>query len=400
MLSDTKLRNLKPREADYKIADRDGLYVLVTKAGSVSFRFNYRLHGRQETLVLGRYGSGGLTLLEAREKLSEARKKLSMSESPARLKSRREQMIGEQEDFSIWASRWLEKYKMAESTRDMRRSVYLRDLARPLGKLLLPEITHSELRVLCDRIVERGAPATAVHAREIVMQVFEYARQRGIEVENPADKVVPSSIARFVPRDRSLTPAEIQLVYQFIEHVSCAAPLRLAIKLLLLTLLRKSELAEATWSEIDFGNALWTIPAARMKRRNPHNVYLSSQALEILMALKICPGGSDYIFPSRYDPDQPISQATLNRIVYAIEEQARGHGRELASFTVHDLRRTGSTLLHEAGFNSDWIEKCLAHEQRGVRAVYNKAEYATQRREMLQQWADMVDGWVSVAGRC
>lgn len=398
MLSDTKLRNLKPRDADYKVADRDGLYVLVTKAGAVSFRYNYRLHGRQETLVLGRYGPGGLTLLEARERFAEARKKLSVAESPSRLKARQKLNMNEQENFATWATRWFDKYRMAESTRDMRRSVYERDLARPFGRLLLAEITHNELRALCDRIVERGAPATAVHAREIVMQVFEYARQRGIDVENPADRVTPSSIARFVARDRSLSPPEIRLLYQFIEHVSCAAPLRLAIKLLLLTLLRKSELAEATWSEIDFGNALWTIPAERMKRRNPHNVYLSSQALEILLALKICAGGSGFIFPSRYDPDQPISHVTLNRIVYAVEEQARTHGRQLAPFTVHDLRRTGSTLLHEAGFNSDWIEKCLAHEQRGVRAVYNKAEYSVQRRDMMQKWADMIDEWVRIDG--
>ncbi|MYN24849.1 tyrosine-type recombinase/integrase [Duganella sp. CY42W] len=122
-----------------------------------------------------------------------------------------------------------------------------------------------------------------------------------------------------------------------------------------------------------------------MKRRNPHHVYLSSQALEILLALKICAGGLDLIFPSRYDPDQPISHLTLNRIVYAVEEQAWTHDRQLAPFTDQDLRRTKSTLLHDAGFNSDWIEKCLAHKQRGVRSVYSKAEYAVQRCDMLQK---------------
>jgi hypothetical protein len=142
--------------------------ILVTKAGAVSFRYNYRLHGRQETLVLGRYGPGGLTLLEARERFGEARKKLSVAESPSRLKARHKLNMNEQENFATWAMRWFDKYRMAESTRDMRRSVYERDLARPFGRLLLAEITHDELRALCDRIVERGAPATAVHAREIV----------------------------------------------------------------------------------------------------------------------------------------------------------------------------------------------------------------------------------------
>lgn len=98
------------------------------------------------------------------------------------------------------------------------------------------------------------------------------------------------------------------------------------------------------------------------------------------MALKTCAGGSPYVFPSRYDGDQPISKATLNRVTGAVIEEALADGVPLAPFTPHDFRRTGSTALHEAGFQLDWIEKCLAHEQRGVRAVYNKAEYAEQRR--------------------
>jgi integrase len=130
-----------------------------------------------------------------------------------------------------------------------------------------------------------------------------------------------------------------------------------------------------------------------MKRRNPHNVYLSRQVLDMLVALKTCAGGSRYLLPSRYDPDRPMNGATLNGVLVSVVRNAREDGCALTDFSPHDLRRTASTLLHEEGFNSDWIEKCLAHEQRGVRAVYNKAEYATQRRDMLQQWADMVDAW-------
>ena len=92
-----------------------------------------------------------------------------------------------------------------------------------------------------------------------------------------------------------------------------------------------------------------------------------------------------------------MSEATLNRVIAAVVEKAQKESLDLPHFCVHDLRRTASTLLHEAGFNTDWIEKCLAHEQRGVRAVYNKAEYADQRRAMLQSWADMVDGWIAGA---
>jgi integrase len=395
MLTDAKLKTLKVPERGYKLADRDGLYVVVSTSGAISFRYNYRINGRQETVTLGRYGAGGMTLREAREALALARKSVSDGVSPAREKKRLTLRRKAEEPFSVWAELWLERYKMAESTRSMRRWAYERELKGSIGTLLLGEISAQMLRDLCDRIVGRGAPAVAVHVREIVLMVFRYAEERGAKHPNPADLVSPSSIATFEPRDRALTPAEIKLFYKYLEHAPCAAHLRLACKMLLLTMVRKSELTDATWAEFDFQSALWTIPGARMKRRNPHNVYLPRQAMDILVALKTCAGGSRYVLPSRYDPDKPMSSATLNVVLSSVVKSARDAGCLLESFSPHDLRRTTSTLLHEAGYNSDWIEKCLAHEQKGVRAVYNKAEYSGQRRTMLQEWADMVDAWTS-----
>jgi integrase len=239
----------------------------------------------------------------------------------------------------------------------------------------------------------RPAPATAVHAREIVMMVYRHANEHGHKYDNPGLLVRPSAIAVFEARDRALCPDEVGLVYEYLEFVATSPTIRLAVKLLLLTLVRKSELTDARWSEINFTDALWTIPGERMKRRNPHNVYLSRQALDILVALRTCAGGSPFVFPSRYDPDDHMSSATLNKVTGLVSAAALKDGKNLPYFTPHDFRRTASTILHETGYNTDWIEKCLAHEQRGVRAVYNKAEYAEQRRGMLQDWADMIDKW-------
>ena len=395
MLTDTKLKNLKPGERAYKVSDRDGLYVSVSTAGGISFRFNYRVNGRQETLTLGRYGVGGMTLSEARNSLAEARKRLASGVSPAKSKKELAQRRKAQETFATCAEQWLEKYKMAESTRAMRRWTYERDLKKPLGTLLLSEITEGRVRELCDRIVERSAPAVAVHAREIVLQVYRFADARGERHPNPAEGVRPTSIATFVPRDRALSPKEVRSFYKYLERIQSAPTIKLACKMLLLTLVRKSELTDATWEEVDFEHALWTIPGVRMKRRNPHNVYLSRQAMDILIAFKTCAGGSRFILPNRYDIDRPMSGVSLNGVLVKVVETANSDGCPLDPFSPHDLRRTGSTLLHEAGFNTDWIEKCLAHEQRNVRAVYNKAEYAEQRRGMLQTWADMIDEWTA-----
>ncbi|MCV4173002.1 MULTISPECIES: tyrosine-type recombinase/integrase [Gammaproteobacteria] len=393
MLTDTKLRNIKPKDKLYKVNDRDGLYVAVTPAGSISFRYNYSINGRQETITFGRYGVGGITLAEAREQLADAKKMVAAGKSPAKEKARDKARVKDAETFGAWAEKWLRGQQMADSTRDMRRSVYTRELKPKFANQKLVEITHEDLRALTDTIVDRGAPATAVHVREIVQNVYRWAIERGQKVENPATLVRSASIARFEPRDRALTPEEIGLMYQYMERVGTSPTNRAAAKLLLLTMVRKSELTNATWSEINFSEALWTIPKERMKRRNPHLVFLSQQALDIFIALKTFAGGSDFVLPSRYDSDAPMSAATINQVLTLTYKAAQKDGKSLAKFGPHDLRRTASTLLHEAGYNTDWIEKCLAHEQKGVRAVYNKAEYREQRAAMLQDWADMIDEW-------
>ena len=150
MLTDTKLRNLKPRDRLYKVNDRDGLYAAVTSAGSISFRYNYSISGRQETLTLGRYGSGGITLSEARERLNEAKKMVSAGKSPSREKARDKARVKDAETFGAWADKWLRGYQMADSTRDMRKAVYTRDLKKSFGNQKLAEITHEDLRALTD----------------------------------------------------------------------------------------------------------------------------------------------------------------------------------------------------------------------------------------------------------
>jgi len=160
-------------------------------------------------------------------------------------------------------------------------------------------------------------------------------------------------------------------------------------------MVRKGEFIGATWDEVDFDNATWIIPKERMKASRPHVVYLSNQALDILVSFKSCFSASKYLHPGRYDSSVTISNATLNRVIDAAVKKANELGHALDSFTVHDLRRTASSLLNEFGFNRDWIEKCLAHEENSVRSTYNKAEYSHQRRVMLQAWADIVDCFIN-----
>ena len=410
MLTDMQLRALKPTGKIYKVADQQGLYVAVTRTGVVSFRFDYRVNGRRETLVIGKYDPTvgakkprelneldygmSLSLAEARLLMTRAHRSIEQGESPSRSKVEKRTEAADALTFGSWAEKYFAEADLAESTKAMRKSVYDRNLADEFGRLKLEEITPVRLMARCEKIKERGAAAPAVHAREIVLQVFRFIQARGLKIDNPAESNRPSAIATFKARDRALTPAEIHTFFKALEQTATMSTLRLAVKFMLLTLVRKTEFIEAKWDEVNFETAIWTIPKERMKAGRPHNVYLSQQALDILVAFKTCFSASSYLHPGRYETELPISSATLNRVIDATVKVVHDRGEDFDPFTVHDLRRTASTLLHEAGFNSDWIEKCLAHEQRGVRAIYNKAEYAEQRRTMLQAWADMLDAWI------
>ena len=410
MLTDMQLRALKPTGKIYKVADQQGLYVAVTRTGVVSFRFDYRVNGRRETLVIGKYDPTvgakkpreldeldygmSLSLAEARLLMTRAHRSIEQGESPSRSKVEKRTEAADALTFGSWAEKYFAEADLAESTKAMRKSVYDRNLADEFGRLKLEEITPVRLMARCEKIKERGAAAPAVHAREIVLQVFRFVQARGLKIDNPAESIRPSAIATFKARDRALTPAEIHTFFKALEQTATMSTLRLAVKFMLLTLVRKTEFIEAKWDEVNFETAIWTIPKERMKAGRPHNVYLSQQALDILVAFKTCFSASSYLHPGRYETELPISSATLNRVIDATVKVVHDRGEDFDPFTVHDLRRTASTLLHEAGFNSDWIEKCLAHEQRGVRAIYNKAEYAEQRRAMLQAWADMLDAWI------
>lgn len=394
MLTDTKLKNLKPQDKLYKVSDRDGLYVAVLTSGTVSFRYDYRINGRRETLVIGQYGRDGISLAEAREELIAAKKLLKAGQSPAAAKRDGIKKIRGAETFAVHTDSYMKHVILAESTRAMKQAVIDRDILPVLGNKMMAEITTSMVRDLCDRIVERGGRATAVQAREIISSVYRHANDRGHGLFNPAADIKPSSIAIFKPRERTLTPEEIGLFFRTLDAIGAMGTMKMALKLVLITMVRKGEFTNATWDEIDFKKWTWTIPSDRMKGSRAHVIYLPKQAQDILVGLQMCAGGSEYLVPGRYNFRKPLSNAALNSLIDRTVKIINEDGEHIQGFTVHDMRRTASTLLHEAGYPSDWIEKALAHEQKGVRAVYNKAEYSRQRAYMLQQWADMIDSWI------
>lgn len=220
MLTDTKLKNLKPQEKLYKVSDRDGLYVAVLTSGSVSFRYDYRINGRRETLVIGQYGRDGISLAEAREELIAAKKLLKSGQSPAAAKRDGIKKIRGAETFAVHTDSYMKNATLADSTRELKRAIIDRDLIPSLGNKLMTEITTAAVRDLCDKIVQRGGNATAVRAREIISSVYRHANDRGHGFYNPAADIKPSSIATFVDRERYLSPEEIGVFFRALDSFS------------------------------------------------------------------------------------------------------------------------------------------------------------------------------------
>lgn len=419
MLTDRELANLKPQEKLFKLADRDGMYAAVLPSGTVSFRFDYRFNGRRETLAIGRFDADlarqptrepevleygmNLSLREARALLDRARRDVERGVSPARAKVEQRTAAAEARTLAGWAEDYFRHKadprsgaeQLAESTLAFRRSTYRRIIEPAFGKLKLDEVTPQRLKRLCDDTKAARGPAVAIHVREVVQAVFRHAQGSGQAVSNPAEAVRASTIATFQPRDRALSPAEIRTFLTALEQVATTPTLRLALKFILLTGVRKGEFIDATWDEVDFDAERWTIPAARMKAGKAHVVPLSEQALDILTAFRSCFGASRYLHPGRYDHDLPISNATLNRVIDATVERIRKDDPEFQSFGVHDLRRTFSTQLNRMQFDDRWIELALAHAPRNrIAATYNVNKYVRERAIMLQAWGDAIDAWV------
>lgn len=414
--TETALRNLKPSLKSYEKSDGGGMYIEVAPSGRKTWAIRYRLAGKQEKAILGEYPA--YSLQKARQWREETRMMVAHGYSPQQAKQallsglddalatelkvyavkwwRAAQLKGESIKADIAKADNLENFawqwfadvvqKTNQNPRNIERVLH-KDIIPAIGSKTISNITTGDILAITDVIKARGSDQMALQTRNILKRLFAYAIARQKINFNPAAAIEAQFIATAKSRDVALTPDEIGRLMRGVYQSSIRRAHKLAIHLLILCMVRKSELIEAQWHEIDFEKSAWQIPAERMKKDRPHTVPLSSQAVEMFTELKFLASGSRYVFPSRNTLHKPISHSALNQAVKTLDIEIR-------DFVIHDFRRTASTLLHEQGFHSDWVEKCLAHEQKGVRGVYNKAEYLSQRREMLQWWADFVDGQI------
>jgi len=393
-LSDVKIRNTKPANKQIKLFDGYGLFLLVTPRGGKYFRFKYRFDGKEKLLALGTYPE--ISLSDARQRRDEARKQLAHGIDPGALrKAQKQAETEEKETFEVVALEWHMKFTPTWTPGHAATimSRLERDLFPWIGKRPIAEIKAPELLAVLRRTESRGALESAHRIRTIAGQVFRYAVATGRAERDPAADLKGALPQPNEKHHAALTdPKEVASLLRALEGYQGHFVVKCALRLAPMFFVRPGELRNAEWAEVDLDEAVWNIPASKMKMKEPHIVPLATQAVEILRELHLLTGNGRYVFPSARTNSRPMSNnavlSALRRMGFAKDEMS-GHG----------FRAMARTILDEVlQVRPDFIEHQLAHAVRDPNGrAYNRTAHLAERRKMMSTWADYLDGLKSGA---
>lgn len=388
MLTNAAILKAKPGDKPFKLTDGRGLHLVVLPSGSKSWRYKYRHGGKEKLLTLGSYPD--MSLAQARQAHEDERRKLQAGDDPSELRkaTKLARQLAADNSFKAVACAWWESWRVARSPRHALQVMNRleADVFPAIGHRPVSEVQPLHLVALMKAIAKRGAVDIAARAVQTCGQVFRYAVAHGMAARNPATDIKPGDVlpSRRTVNFARVDAAELPELLRAMEAYQGTPATRLAMRLMVLTFVRTSELIEAKWGEFDLERCRWDIPAERMKMKTPQIVPLSSQAIGVLKTLQLVSGNREYIFPGERNPRSHMSNGAilmaLRRMGYA------------GKMTGHGFRGIASTVLHEHGFEHVHIELQLAHQERNsVSASYNHATYLQQREKMMQWWGDYVD---------
>jgi len=386
-LTDNQIKGFKPKAGRYLVTDGRGLSLDILPSGVMSWLYRYRLNGKYGKVALGHYPD--LSLKDARGKRDELARKVAKGESPALEAKLARAAVALNPTVREFGERYYREQvePNLKDPKDILR--YLQNEIYPaFGDKTLKEVDALDVQALVYGKRDGGRIAAAMRLRNVIKQLFDYAIETRLATINPATMVATRYIGKPRKRSRVLTPKEIRLYLRTVYQSNMRRQFKLALHIILLTLSRKGELLLARWEHVNFESGEWLIPQETAKTAKPHIVYMSAQVVAMFRELKALAAGSEFVMPGRSSLLKPFAANALNK---ALE----GLTFDMDPLTIHDLRRTGATLLTENGFNRDVIEKALSHEAKGIRAVCILAEYADKRKQMLQWWADYVDSIVT-----
>lgn len=385
-LTATEIKAAKPKEKAYKLADGGGMYLEIFPNGTKSWRLKYRFAGKEKRIVFGVYPT--VTLSDARGKREDAKRILAAGGDPGKEKQAEKQakVNAFSNSFERLALEWHEHKRpnWSDGYADDILEYLKKDIFPFIGSRAITDLKPAEMLSVLRKMEQRGVLDKLKKTRQACRQIFTYAVITGRAETNP---VVDLASALKTPKQKHFPHLSVEQLPDFLRDLnnySGSIVTRNATRLLMLTGLRTIELRASEWADIDFEKSIWSIPAGRMKMRRPHIVPLSSQAAELLREVHQLTGRGKYVFPGRNDAGKPMSEASINQVIKRIgyAGQATGHG----------FRHTMSTILHEQGYNTAWIETQLAHvDKNSIRGTYNHAQYLDGRREMLQWYASYMD---------
>jgi integrase len=382
-----QVKSIKARDKDFKISDGGGLYLHVTVNGAKYWRLAYRFNRKQKILALGVYPQ--VSLQDARSLASDAKKQIANKIDPSEV--RKSNKVNDRSDlenlFQTIATEWFMKQKVAW------KEVHASDVLRRLERNIYPHIGHLPISKITStqvlnaiRIIEsRKATDLAKRVLGVCGQVFRFAVASGKCTSDPTRDLKGALAPHMHKHQNAVVPEELPELMRAIDSYDRVGNLqtKLGLEMLAHTFVRTGELINATWDEFDFEKRLWKIPAHRMKKGREHIVPLTSQVIMMLESLKGLSFGGDYVFAGR-SSKQPMSNNTLLHALYKLGYKGKMSG--------HGFRSVASTILNENSFRADVIESQLAHlDGNKVRAAYNRAEYLSERVEMMRWWSDYLD---------
>ena len=382
-LTDVKVRTIKPLPKPFKLADGGGLFLLVQPTGSRWWRYKYRYNGKEKLLALGSYPD--VSLADARERHAQARKLLAAGNDPGEIKkeAKRNALIKADNNLEAIAREWHGQHQhewAAHYAKDVIHRLETHIFPK-LGSRPIADISATEILSVLRVIEKSGALDMAGRMMQTCGQIFRYAITTERAERNPVADLRGALKAPVRKHHAHLKAEQLPEYLKKLENYDGHSQTKFALKLLLLTFVRTTELRGAEWTEVNFDKAEWRIPASRMKMKDPHIVPLSKQALAIFKELQNHSGNRQHVFPNQQRPTGFMSQNTMIYALYRMGYHSRTTG--------HGFRATASTILNEHGYPPDVIERQLAHcERNKVRAAYNHAQYLPERRKMMQWWAD------------
>lgn len=386
-LSDRQLKAVKATGKDFVLSDGDGLQLRVRASGSMMWNFNYRepLTRSRINMALGPYPD--LSLANARKKATEARELLALGTDPKtqRDEVRQAKLAETEHTFGKVATAWFELKK------DSVTKAYAEDIWRSLTLHVFPSLKTTPLSQITAPIVikilrpieAKGSLETVKRLSQRLNEIMTYGVNSGLIFANPLNGIRAVFKKPKKENMAALPPEELPELMMEIANASIKRTTRCLIEWQLHTMTRPAEAATTRWADIDFDKRIWTIPPERMKKRRPHTIPLTDQALSLLETLKQLSGNREYVFPSDRNPRTHANSQTANMALKRMGFQDR--------LVSHGLRSMASTILNEHGWDPELIEVALAHVDKDeVRSAYNRAEYIERRRPMMAWWSEYI----------